>query len=104
MAMATAVASTSFTSLKRSAVFGAGVQGLRVASQKVSGVKLGAVPCVSAKLSASSDGVANQVALGANTIAGWHPLLHFDSSVLSPSGVADPILLAFSPWALADRL
>jgi photosystem II PsbY protein len=70
MAMATAVASTSFTSLKRSTVFGAGVQGLRVASQKVSAVKLGAVPCTSAKLSTSSDGLANQVALGANTIAG----------------------------------
>ncbi|KAG0621605.1 hypothetical protein M758_3G034100 [Ceratodon purpureus] len=70
MAMATAVASTSFTSLKRSTVFGAGVQGLRVASQKVSAVRLGAVPCVSAKLSTSSNGLADQVALGANTIAG----------------------------------
>ncbi len=68
--MATAVASTSFTSLKRSTVFGAGVQGLRVASQKASGVKLGAVPCTSAKLATSSDGVVSQVALGANTIAG----------------------------------
>ena len=74
MAMATAVASTSFTSLKRSTVFGAGVQGLRVASQKVSAVRLGAVPCVSAKLSTSSDGLADQVALGANTIAGYNPL------------------------------
>jgi photosystem II PsbY protein len=92
MAMATAVASTSVTSLKRSTVFGAGVQGLRVANQKVSGVKLGAVPITSAKLSASSDGLANQVALGANTIAG----AMFAAMATSESAMASQQIMALA--------
>lgn len=72
MAMATAVASTSFTSLKKNTVFGAGVQGLRAANQKVSVARPVAVPF--AKLSTSSDGVAQQIAVGANTLAGNHIL------------------------------
>lgn len=73
MAMATAVASTSFTAL-RSSTFGAGVQGLRVANQKVSAVRLGSTPFVSAKLATSSDGLAQQVAVGGNTLAGTNSI------------------------------
>lgn len=85
--MATAVASTSFTSLKRSTVFGAGVQGLR--AQNVSAVRLAAVPCASAKLSTSTDGLAQQVAVGANTIAGQDLKLALSFQIygLSPCGI-----------------
>jgi photosystem II PsbY protein len=90
MAMATAVASTSFTSLKRSTLFGAGVQGLR--AQNVSAVRLAAVPCASAKLSTSTEGLAQQVAVGANTIAG----AMFAAMATSESAMASQQMMALA--------
>jgi len=88
--MATAVASTSFTSLKRSTLFGAGVQGLR--AQNVSAVRLAAVPCASAKLSTSTEGLAQQVAVGANTIAG----AMFAAMATSESAMASQQMMALA--------
>ncbi|XP_024383068.1 uncharacterized protein [Physcomitrium patens] len=90
MAMATAVASTSFTSLKKNTVFGAGVQGLRAANQKVSVARPVAVPF--AKLSTSSDGVAQQIAVGANTLAG----AMFAAMATSESALASQQIMALA--------
>lgn len=90
--MANAVARSSLTSLRSSTAFGAGVQGLRAANQRVSNVNFVALPRCSAKLSTSSGGLAQQVAVGANTLAG----AMFAAMATSESAMASQQIMALA--------
>jgi hypothetical protein len=70
---ATVVPSTSFTSsLQRSSHFGRGLQSLHVASLRVPGVSLRAMPSVCSKLTTSSSSASTEepVAVGGSLLAG----------------------------------
>ncbi|XP_024363477.1 uncharacterized protein [Physcomitrium patens] len=90
MAMATAAAGPKLTALRRSNAFGVGVQGIRATNLKVSAVSTRAVPC--AKLSTSSDGVAQQISVGANALAG----AMFAAMATSESALASQQIMALA--------